>query len=150
MSPTPARPIDQDTKANNTCPLPTLQCSDAEPPATIRTCLELDGALHKAELRCAVGRPVIVSLYTRGFHLEIGLGLPRSFVSIQRCEPQLGQRVITVGDGFSDSGAVFFLGRGERTEVSGRNLLPASDARRIFREFFNTGVASTSFYWEAL
>jgi hypothetical protein len=109
----------------------------------------LDGALHKAELRCAVGRPIIVSLYTRGFHLEIGLGLPRSFVSIQRCEPQLGQRVITVGDGMSDSGAVFFLG-GDQTEVSRRNLLPASDARRIFREFFNTGVASTSCYWEAL
>jgi hypothetical protein len=48
------------------------------------------------------------------------------------------------------AGAVFFRGDGDRTEVSGRNLLPASDARRIFREFFNTGVASTSFYWEAL
>jgi Immunity protein Imm1 len=149
MTSTPPIDAGRQPGASNTSPLPTLQCSDAEPPATIRTCLELDGALHKAELRCAVGRPIIVSLYTRGFHLEIGLGLPRSFVSIQRCEPQLGQRVITVGDGMSDSGAVFFLG-GDHTEVSRRNLLPASDARRIFREFFNTGVASTSCYWEAL
>jgi len=136
-------------KPSNTSPLPILQCSEAEPAATIRTCLELDGALHKTELRSALDRPIIVSMYTRGFHLEIGLGLPRSFVSIQRCEPKLGPRVITVGDVRSHEGAVFFLLRGDSFEIPGRNLLPSSDARRIFREFFNTGVASTSFYWEA-
>ena len=136
-------------KKSNTSPLPTLQCSEAEPAATIRTCLELDGALHKAELRCALGRPIIVSMYTRGVHLEIGLGLARSFVSIQRCEPVLGPRVITIGDVRSHEGAVFFLLRGDSLEIPGRNLLASSDARRIFREFFDTGIASTSFYWEA-
>jgi len=50
----------------------------------------------------------------------------------------------------ADGQAAFFRGDGDRSEVSGRNLLPAADARRIFREFFNTGIASTSFYWEAL
>ena len=149
MTSAPTPPADQGREASNTCPLATLQCSDLEPAATIRTCLELDLALHKAELLCASNHPLIVSLYTRGFHVEIGLGLPRSFVSIQRCEPRLGPRLITVGDVASDGGAVFFLPRGDRTEVPGRNLLPASDARTIFREFFHTGMPSNSFHWEA-
>jgi hypothetical protein len=34
--------------------------------------------------------------------------------------------------------------------VPGRNLLPSSDARRIFREFFTIGIASTSSHWEPL
>lgn len=106
-------------------------------------------ALHKAELRCAANRPIIVSLYTCGFHVELGLGLPRSFVSIQRCEPRLGPRLMTVGGVAADGDAVFFLRSGDRTEVPGRNLLPASDARSIFREFFNTGIAPTSSCWEA-
>ena len=150
MTPSPAPTADRGTGASNTCPLPTLQCSDAEPAATIRTCLELDQALHKAELRCGANHPIIVSLYTRDFHLKMGLGLPRSFVIIQRCEPRLGPGLITVGDVASNGGAVFFLCCGDRTEVPGRNLLPASDARKIFREFFNTGISSTSSHWEAL
>ena len=134
--------------AVKTSPLPTLHCYDEKPAATIRTCLELDQALHKAELHYPIDHAVIVSLYSRGFHVEIGLGLTRSFVSIQRCEPQLGPRLITVGVAEADKEAVFFNLSGVRTEVLARNLLPASDARRILREFFNTGVASANFDWE--
>src|SRR5678816_3985971 len=95
--PLPAKPLPQ-LRAAETSPLPTLLSSEAEPATTIRTCLELDRALHKIELRCGFKHPTIVSLYTRGHHLEIGLGLPNSFVSIQRCEPRLGPRLITVAD----------------------------------------------------
>ena len=132
-----------------TNPLPTLLSSEAEPAATIRTCLELDRAVHKIELQCASKRPIVVSLYAYGHHVEMGLGLSDSFVSIQRCEPSLGPRVITVGDVPPECGAVFFLPRGGGTEVPARNLVPASTAREVFRHFFNTGVASTIVSWEA-
>ena len=46
MCPTPNN---AGTGASNTGFLPILQCSHAEPAATIRTALELDQALHKAE-----------------------------------------------------------------------------------------------------
>ena len=148
LSPPPAN-LETQCPEVKTSPLPTLHCYDARPAATIRTCLELDQALHKAELHYPSDHPVIVSLYSRGFHVEIGLGLTRSFISIQRCEPRLGPRVITVGDPGAEGGLVFFNLHGDRTELPARNLLPASDARQIFREFFNTGVASTNFPWEA-
>jgi hypothetical protein len=132
-----------------TSPLPTLVSSEAEPATTIRTCLELDRALHKIELQCASKRPVIVSLYAYSHHVEMGLGLSDSFVSIQRCEPSVGPRLITVGEVPPECGAVFSLLRGGGTEVPARNLVPASTARAVFRQFFNTGVASTDVGWEA-
>ncbi|HUA37665.1 MAG TPA: hypothetical protein VMA35_04610, partial [Candidatus Sulfopaludibacter sp.] len=52
----------------------TLQCS-ANPAVMIETRLELDQALHKAELDCISQRPIIVSLYAHGHQLGIGLGL---------------------------------------------------------------------------
>lgn len=128
----------------------TLQCSEAEPAVTIGTCLELDQALHKAELHCTSQRPIIVSLYAHGHRLGIGLGLRDSFVSFQRCKPTPGPSFITVGDARADHGAVFFFLGWRSTEIPQRNLLPATKAREILREFFKTGVRSTIAEWEAL
>ena len=116
----------------------------------IGTCLELDRALHKAELHCTSQRPIIVSLYAHGHRLEIGLGLRDSFVSFQRCKPTPGPSLITVGDEQADHGAVFFFLGWRCTEIPRRNLLPAAKAREILREFFETGGRSTIVEWEAL
>ena len=127
----------------------TLQCS-ANPAVMIETRLELDQALHKAELNCAAERPIIVSLYAHGHQLEIGLGLRDSFVSFQRCQPTPGPNLITVGDERANYGAVFFFLGWRRTEIPRRNLLPVTKAREILREFFETGVRPTIVEWETL
>jgi hypothetical protein len=131
-------------------PIPfTLQCS-ANPAVMIETCLELDQALHKAELDCTFERPIIVSLYAHGHQLEIGLGLRDSFVSFQRCKPTPGPSLITVGDARANRGVVFFFLGWRRTEIPRRNLLPITKAREILREFFETGVRPTIVEWETL
>lgn len=128
----------------------TLQFSETEPAVTVGTCQELDRALHKAELRCTPKRPILVSLHVHGHRLEIGLGLPDSFVSIQRCEPTSGPGFISIGDARVDWGAVFFFHGWRRTGIPERNLLPAAKARQILREFFETGMRSANIEWEAL
>jgi hypothetical protein len=128
----------------------TLQLSESEPATAIGTCQELDRMLHKAELRCAPEHQIVVALYVHGHRLEIGLGLPKSFVSIQRYEPTPGPGFISVGNARADWGTVFFSHGWRRTGVPERNLLPVSEARQIFREFFETGMRSTTIDWETL
>ena len=131
-------------------PIPfTLQCS-ANPAVMIETIFELDQALRKAELSCSAERPIIVSLYAHGHQLEIGLGSRDSFVSFQRCKPATGPSLITIGDARADHGAVFFFLGGRSTEIPRRNLLPATKAREILREFFETGVRPAIVEWETL
>lgn len=128
----------------------TLQFSETEPAVAVGTCQELDQALHKAELRCTPKHPIVVALHVHGHRLEIGLGLPNSFVRIQRCEPTPGPGFISIGDARVDWGAIFFSHGWRRTGIPERNLLPATRARQILREFFETGTRSTSINWEAL
>jgi len=127
-----------------------LRLSETDPAVTIGTCQELDQMLHKAQLRCAPDHSLVVTLYVHGHRLEIGLGLPQSFVTIQRCDPTPGPILISIGNARADWGVVFFFRGWHRTEVPERNLLPASTARQVFREFFETGLRSTNIEWEAL
>lgn len=129
---------------------PTLQFSETEPTVPVGSCQELDKMLHKAELHCAPGHPIVVSLYVHGHRLEIGLGLPKSFVCIQRCDPTPGPGFISIGNARAQWGANFFSHGWRRAEVPERNILPATQARRVLREFFETGIRSTSIDWEAL
>jgi hypothetical protein len=55
-----------------------------------------------------------------------------------------------MGDARAGWGTVFFFQGWQRTGVPERNLLPAGMARRILREFFQTGMRSASIDWEAL
>lgn len=132
-------------------PRSTLQCSEAEPAVTIETCLELDRALHQAELNCNAEHPIIVCLHAHGHRLGMGLGLPDSFVSIQCDQPATGPSLITLDEAHqAQRRAVFFFPGGRRAEISSRNLVPAAKAREVFREFFATGARSTSVNWQAL
>lgn len=129
---------------------PTLQFSETEPTVVVETCLELDQALHKAEIRCTPKHPIVVSLRVHGHRLEIGLGIPKSFISIHRYEPTPGPGFISVGNGRADWGTTFFSHGWRRTEVPERNLLTATQARQVLREFFETGHRSTNIEWETL
>jgi hypothetical protein len=129
---------------------PTLQFSEKELMETVADLGELNLALQKAEARCAARHPIIVSLYVHGHRLRIGLGLPNSFVSIQRCVPTAGPAFLSIGDARVDRGAVFFFHGWRRTEIAARNLLPAAKAREILKEFFETGARPNHIDWEAL
>jgi hypothetical protein len=128
----------------------TLRLSETEPAVVVGTCQELDRMLHRTQLHCTPKHPIVVTLYVHGHRLEIGLGLPKSFVSIQRCEPTPGPNFISIGDARADWGAAFFFHGWHRTEVPERNLLPATKARQILREYFETGLRSTHIEWETL
>jgi hypothetical protein len=132
-------------------PASTLQWSEAEPPATVWTCRELDQALHKVAAGCPPKRPLIAALYVHGYQVGIGLGLPKSFVNVKswaRGTPE--SSLITVGNDRAVRGAVFFFLDKQRTEIPQRNLIPTAQARQIVREFFKTGCRSTAVQWERL
>jgi len=128
----------------------TLQFSDSEPMVAVGNCQELDRTLHQAELHCTTQHPIVVVLKVHGHRLEIGLGLPNSFVRIQRCEPTPGPGYISIGNAHADWGAAFFFHGWRRTDIPERNLLPATIARKILREFFLTGTRSMSIDWESI
>lgn len=146
-TPDQTNPIEQ---RNHPETSPTLQFSEAEPAFVFRTCLELDQALHQAETHSTSRRPIVAHLHIHGHRLGIGLGYPVSFVSIQRCEPTPGPGFISLGDARAKLNAVFFLLGWRRMEIPQRNLVPAAKAREILREFFETGIRSTSIDWETL
>ena len=139
-----------DGSTNQTNQIFSLQCSDAEPAATVGTRFELDQALHQAELHCSPQRPIIVSLYAHGHRVGIGLGQQDSFVSFQRFEPTPGPILITVGDWPDDHGAVLFFLGWRQIEIPRRHLLPMTRAREILQEFFETGVRPATVEWESL
>ena len=126
----------------------TLRFSDADPDLPISSCFELDKALRAAELRCVSGQPIIVSLFAHGHQLQIGLGRPDSFVSFQRRGGVPVPGSIAIGDPQANRRTAFFFAGMLRTQIPARNLLPATKARQILREFYNTGNRSTTVEWE--
>jgi len=130
---------------------PTLQWSNKEPPAVVSTGHELDQALHKVGAHCTAKHPIIVAICVHGYEVGIGLGLPESFVNIKSWERGTPEScLITVGNDQAQRGAVFFFLDTQHTEIPRRNLIPATQARQIVREFFETGSRSTSVKWEQL
>jgi hypothetical protein len=121
-----------------------------EPAVAIGPCQELDQALHKAGLQCTPLHPIVVTLYVHAHRLSLGLGLPNSFVIIQRSKPPLGTGYISMGHGRAGWGVVSFFHGWHHTKVAERNLLPTSQARQIVRDFFETGTRSTAIDWETL
>jgi hypothetical protein len=142
-------PAQQRGPANFPSPA-TLEVSETEPAVAIGTSQELDRALHKAGLNCTPQHPIVVTLYVHGHRLTFGLGLPKSFVSVQPCERSPGSGHISMGDGRAGWGVVSFFRGWHHTEVPERNLLPTSKARQIVRDFFETRTRSTVIDWETL
>ena len=126
---------------------PTLQWTANEPPIEVRTGEQLDQLLDRIALSCKPDHPVSVILQAHGFDAHILLGLPESFVYLD--EVALSRHFITLGDARAAGVVGFHLLGKHHTEFERRHLIPAATARRVLREFLDTGGRSTAVEWEA-
>src|SRR2546423_6518551 len=125
---------------------PTLQWAESAPAAEIRTGEQLDELLDQITAACRPGFPISVILQAHGFRVHILLGLLESFVYLDEVSPT--RYFITVGDSHVDGGVDFHLLGQHHTEFERRHLIPADMARRVLREFFDTGRKSEIVQWE--
>ena len=125
---------------------PTLQWSGNEPPAEIHTGEQLDQLLDQLTETCRPVRVFSVRLQAHGYEADILLGLPESFVYLN--EVRAFRYYITVGDARADGVVGFHLLGQHHTEFERRHLIPIATARRVLREFFETGQRPTSVDWE--
>jgi hypothetical protein len=121
---------------------PTLQWSESVPPVEVRTGQQLDQLID--QLRPEF--PISVVLHAHGCEAHILLGLPESFVYVDEVSPT--RYFITVGDSYVDGGVEFHLLGQHHTEFERRHLIPLVTARRVLREFFDTGRRSEIVEWE--
>ena len=78
--------------------------------------------------------------------MDILLGLPESFVYLDEVNPT--RYYITVGDSYTDGDVSFYLLGQHHTEFERRHLIPLATARRVLREFFDTGRRPANITWE--
>ncbi|MHB0961390.1 MAG: Imm1 family immunity protein [Pirellulaceae bacterium] len=121
---------------------PTLQWSESAPPVEVWTGAHLDQLLD--QLRPEF--PISVVLYAHGCEVHLLLGLAESFVYFDEVSPT--RYYITVGDSFVDGVVGFHLLGQHHTEFERRHLIPTATARRVLREFFETGQRPASVQWE--
>ena len=126
-----------------------LQWSETEPALDVSNAQEFDKALDQLAPRFDAQRPGIVALYSNGYQLIIGIGLPHSFVQIQNWDdPGSTPTFATVGDPSATGAVDFFLLGEHHTEIPEKNLIPAGTARLIARQFLETGDRSEIVPWE--
>jgi hypothetical protein len=122
--------------------IPTLQLSEAIPPVEVRTGEQLDQLLD--QLR--PDSPIAVVLHAHGCQAHILLGLKESFVYLDEVAPK--RYFITIGDSGANGVIGFHLLGQHHTEFEQRHLIPSTTARRVLREFFDTGRRPESVQWE--
>ncbi len=120
----------------------TLQWAQSDPPAEIRTGEQLDQFLDQLRPES----PISVVLHAHGCEAHILLGLPESFVYIDEVSPT--RYYITVGDSYVDGVVGFHMLGQHHTEFERRHLILLGTARRVLREFFDTGHRSATVEWE--
>lgn len=125
---------------------PTLLWSTTEPPVEIRTGEQLDQLLDRLTATTRSEFPISVRLQAHDCEADILLGLPESFVYLN--EVGLMRHYITVGDSYVDGVVSFHLLGQHHTEYESRHLIPTATARRVLREFFDTGRRPSSVEWE--
>ena len=129
-----------------TATTPTLQWSESEPPAEIRTGEQLDQLLDRLTATARPEFPISVRLQAHDCEADILLGLAESFVYLN--EVSQTRYYITVGDSYFDGVVSFHLLGQHHTEFERRHLIPTATARRVLRDFFDTGRRPTSVEWE--
>ena len=122
--------------------IPTLQWSEGIPPVEVRTGEQLDQLLD--QLRPDF--PIAVVLHAHGCQGHILLGLEESFVYLDEMTPK--RYFITIGDSGANGVLGFHMLGQHRTEFERRHLIPLAAARRVLREFFDTGRRPESVQWE--
>lgn len=125
---------------------PTLQWSESEPPVEIRTGEQLEQLLDRLTAATQSAFPISVRLQAHDCEVDILLGLPESFVYLDEVSPT--RYYITVGASYVDGVVSFHLLGQHHTEFERRHLIPTATARRVLREFFDTGRRPTSVEWE--
>jgi hypothetical protein len=124
-----------------------VRWSEAEPPVEVVDGKHLADCLRSVAAKCREGLPIIVQVYVHGFEVGLGLGLPESFVHVER-ESGEPPYVITVGASEAEGVVAFYLHGQHHTEIPRRNLISTPEALRIVQEFFERGSRSTSVEWE--
>lgn len=129
--------------------MPILEWSETQPRLELADADELDHAIDRLALRYTSDHPAIVALYAHGYQVILGLGLPDSFVQVQQWDdPQTEPIFATVGD-IKATGTVAFYFLGSReTEIPRRHLVPAATARRLAKQFLESGNRSNEVAWE--
>ena len=125
---------------------PTLQWSETEPAAEVLTGEQLDQRLDQLARSARGDFPISVRLQMHGCEADILLGLPGSFVYVNELAAR--REYITVGDSRSEGVVSFYLLGQRHTEFERRCLIPLAAARRVLREFFDTGRRSPTVEWE--
>lgn len=125
---------------------PALQWSVSEPPVEVRTGEQLDQLLDRIVAKCQPDHPISVILQAHGYDAHILLGQSESFVYLD--EVAASRHFVTVGDSRADGVIGFHLFGQHHTEFERRYLIPAVAARRVLREFLETGLRSTAVQWE--
>jgi hypothetical protein len=125
---------------------PTLQWAETEPAAEVRTGEQLDQLLDRLAASTGPDFPISVRVQTQGCEADILLGLPESFVYVTELAAR--RYCITVGDPCAAGVVSFHLLGQHHTEFERRHLIPLTAARRVLREFYDTGRRSATTEWE--
>jgi Immunity protein Imm1 len=126
-----------------------LEWSDTQPRVELTTAQEFEDALDRLALKCKPDHPSIVALYAHDHQLLIGLGLPQSFVQIQRWDdPGSRPALVTVGDSNAIGEVAFYLFGSHHTEIPRRHLIPTPMARQLALQFFESGQVKQVVDWE--
>jgi hypothetical protein len=107
---------------------------------------ELDRILDDIAARYRPNHPTIVELSIPPMQVGFGLGAPESFVQLQWSNDPPYR--ITMGDERAGGVVAFYLFGHHHTEVSRRNLLPASTVRQLVRDIYRTGEQPPTVRWE--
>jgi len=130
--------------------MPILEWSAIQPRVELSTMDDFDHAIDRLSARCTAERPSIVALYAHGHQVILGLGLPESFVQIQEGDdPHHGPALVTVGDPTAHGEVAFYLLGSHLREIPRRHLIPTLTARRLARQFLESGKLSDEVAWEA-
>jgi hypothetical protein len=126
----------------------TLQWSQEEPAAEIETGEQLDELLDQLQAKCPSDLPTAAVLRVHDCETSILIGLQESFVYID----DIGKKryYITVGDVSSGGVVTFYLLGQHHTEFERRHLIPLATARRVAREFFDSGRLPSGVKWEEI
>ena len=126
-----------------------IEWSEEEPAVDVSTPEEVDTWLERIAAGSSVDQPTIVTLHVHDHRLLLGLGLPESFVQLER-ESGDPPYIATVGDPNADDVVAFYLHGVHHTEIPRRYLVEAATAREVVREFTARGTRSTAVVWEEI
>lgn len=129
--------------------MPILEWSDIQPRVELSTPDDFDHAIDRLAARASAERPSIVALYAHDHQVMLGLGLPESFVQIQRsADPDNTPALVTIGDAAAEGTVAFYYLGSHQLDMPRRNLITTTTARRIARQFLTSGKISEEVLWE--